>query len=107
MFAASCFLMTPATQPYIELQDISISFGQHRVLDHVSFPVMPAETVCVLGRSGVGKSVCLRIAMGFLKPNSGHVIVDGADITAFSDEELEHLRREESSDVCTIDNYVP
>lgn len=92
MFAASCFLM--ATQPYIEFQDISISFGQHRVLDHVSFRVMPGETVCILGRSGVGKSVCLRIAMGFLKPDSGHVIVNGADITAFSDEELEHLHRE-------------
>jgi phospholipid/cholesterol/gamma-HCH transport system ATP-binding protein len=86
--------MTPATQPYIELQDISISFGQHRVLDHVSFRVMPAETVCILGRSGVGKSVCLRIAMGFLKPDAGHVIVNGADITALSDKELEHLHRE-------------
>ena len=87
------FLMTSPTLPYIDFQDVSISFGGNRVLDRVSFRVMPAETVCILGRSGVGKSVCLRIAMGFLKPNSGHVIVAGADITALSDQELEHLHR--------------
>jgi len=45
------------------------------VLDNVNFNVMPKETVCILGRSGVGKSVALHHIMGFLKPDSGRVIV--------------------------------
>jgi phospholipid/cholesterol/gamma-HCH transport system ATP-binding protein len=43
--------------PYIEFKDVSKTFGENRVLDHVSFYVLPGETVCILGRSGVGKSV--------------------------------------------------
>jgi len=43
--------------PYIEFQDVSKAFGDNHVLVHVSFSVMPGETVCILGRSGVGKSV--------------------------------------------------
>ena len=61
--------------PYIEFCDVSKAFGDNVVLDHVSFDVLPAETVCILGRSGVGKSVTLHQIMGFLKPDSGHVIV--------------------------------
>ncbi len=45
--------------PYIEFKDVSKAFGDNRVLDHVSFSVMDGETICILGRSGVGKSVSL------------------------------------------------
>ena len=55
------------TGPYIEFKDVSKAFGENRVLDHVSFDVMPGETVCILGRSGVGKSVALHHIMGFLR----------------------------------------
>ena len=51
--------------PYIEFKDVSKAFGDNRVLDHVSFTVMPGETVCILGRSGVGKSVSLMNIMDF------------------------------------------
>ena len=61
--------------PYIEFKDVSKAFGENCVLDHVSFDVMAGETVCILGRSGVGKSVTLQNIMGFLKPDSGRVIV--------------------------------
>ena len=64
---------TPETKPYIEFKDVSKSFGNNHVLDHVSFFVMPGETLCILGRSGVGKSVSLHNIMGFLKPDSGRV----------------------------------
>ena len=60
--------------PYIDFQDVSKSFGENHVLKNVSFNVMPGETVCILGRSGVGKSVSLHNIMGFLKPDSGRVI---------------------------------
>jgi len=80
-------------QPYIEFRDVSKSFGEKLVLDHVSFNVMTGETVCILGRSGVGKSVSLQILMGFLKPDSGRVIVAGEDITDFSEVQLEAIRK--------------
>ena len=46
--------------PYIAFQDVSKAFGSNRVLEHVSFEVNAGETVCILGRSGVGKSVALQ-----------------------------------------------
>jgi phospholipid/cholesterol/gamma-HCH transport system ATP-binding protein len=79
--------------PYIEFDQVSKSFGDHGVLDRVSFNVMPAETVCILGRSGVGKSVSLQLLMGFLKADSGRVIVAGEDVTNFSEEQMEAVRK--------------
>jgi phospholipid/cholesterol/gamma-HCH transport system ATP-binding protein len=79
--------------PYIEFKDVSKAFGDNHVLDHVSFDVMPGETVCILGRSGVGKSVSLHHIMGFLKPDSGRVIVAHEDITDYPEEELERIRK--------------
>src|SRR5213593_243628 len=79
--------------PYIAFKEVSKSFGDNRVLDHVSFDVMPGETVCILGRSGVGKSVALHHIMGFLKPDSGRVIVAAEDITDYPEEELERIRQ--------------
>ena len=79
--------------PYIEFKDVSKAFGDNRVLDHIRFDVLPAETVCILGRSGVGKSVSLHLIMGFLKPDSGRVIVAGEDITDYVEEQLELIRK--------------
>jgi ABC-type transporter Mla maintaining outer membrane lipid asymmetry ATPase subunit MlaF len=81
------------SQPYIEFRQVSKAFGEKAVLDRVSFDVMPGETVCILGRSGVGKSVSLQILMGFLKADSGTVIVAGQDITNFSENQLEAIRK--------------
>jgi phospholipid/cholesterol/gamma-HCH transport system ATP-binding protein len=81
------------TNPYIEFKDVSKAFGDNRVLDRVSFDVKPAETVCILGRSGVGKSVSLHHIMGFLKPDSGRVIVAFEDITDYPEAELERIRK--------------
>jgi ABC-type transporter Mla maintaining outer membrane lipid asymmetry ATPase subunit MlaF len=80
-------------QPYIEFREVSKAFGDNSVLDRVSFNVMPGETVCILGRSGVGKSVSLQLLMGFLKPDSGRVIVAGQDITNFSEVQTEAIRK--------------
>src|SRR5229473_1734073 len=79
--------------PYIEFRDVSKAFGDNVVLNHVSFDVLPSETVCILGRSGVGKSVSLHHIMGFLKPDSGRVIVAGQDITDYNEEQLELIRK--------------
>jgi phospholipid/cholesterol/gamma-HCH transport system ATP-binding protein len=79
--------------PYIEFKEVSKSFGSKRILDKVSFSVMPGETVCILGRSGVGKSVSLHNIMGFLKPDSGRLIVAYQDVTDYSDEQMDGIRK--------------
>jgi phospholipid/cholesterol/gamma-HCH transport system ATP-binding protein len=79
--------------PYIEFLEVSKAFGDNVVLDRVSFNVMPGETVCILGRSGVGKSVSLHHIMGFLKPDSGRVLVAGEDITDYNEDQLELIRK--------------
>jgi phospholipid/cholesterol/gamma-HCH transport system ATP-binding protein len=81
------------SRPYIEFKHVSKAFGANHVLDDVSFDVMPGETVCILGRSGVGKSVSLHHIMGFLKPDAGRVIVAFEDITDYPEEELERIRK--------------
>ena len=88
-------IITPGNvqRPYIEFREVSKAFGEKVVLDRVSFNVMPGETVCILGRSGVGKSVSLQLLMGFLKADSGRVIVAGEDITDFSEEQMEAIRK--------------
>src|SRR6202034_3841151 len=55
--------------------------------------VLPGEMVCILGRSGVGKSVSLHNIMGFLKPDSGRIIVAGQDITDYNEVQLEEIRK--------------
>src|SRR5436305_11686331 len=83
----------PQPAPYIEFREVSKAFGDYVVLDRVTFNVLPAETVCILGRSGVGKSVSLHNIMGFLKPDSGRVIVAGEDITDYTAVQLEEIRK--------------
>lgn len=79
--------------PYIDFQDVSKAFGSKHVLKDVSFNVKTGETVCILGRSGVGKSVALQHIMGFLKPDSGRVIVAHEDITDYTEQQMEHIRK--------------
>lgn len=91
--AASTAAASGQFEAYIEFQHVSKSFGEKKVLDDVSFSVNPGETVCILGRSGVGKSVSLQHILGFLKPDSGRVIVAHEDITDYPDAELERIRK--------------
>jgi phospholipid/cholesterol/gamma-HCH transport system ATP-binding protein len=78
--------------PYISFESVNKSFGDLVVLKDVSFYVKPGETLCILGRSGVGKSVSLQILMGFLKPDSGTVLVAGQDIAGLSEREMQEVR---------------
>jgi phospholipid/cholesterol/gamma-HCH transport system ATP-binding protein len=80
-------------QPYIEFTRVSKSFGEKQVLDDVSFYAMPGETLCILGRSGVGKSVALHHIMGFLKPDAGRISVAFEDITDYNEDELERIHK--------------
>src|SRR5437899_6746405 len=77
---------------YIEFRHVYKTFD-HPVLVDSNFNVDPGETVAIIGRSGVGKSVSLGHIMGFLKPDSGRVIVAHEDITDFPESELRRIRR--------------
>jgi len=79
--------------PYISFEHVFKSFGDFVVLKDVSFYVNPGETLCILGRSGVGKSVSLQILMGFLKPDSGAVLVAGQEIVGMTEREMQEIRR--------------
>ena len=79
--------------PYIAFEHVYKSFGGQAVLEDVSFYVSPGDTLCILGRSGVGKSVSLQIIMGFLRPDSGSVCVAGQNIVGLSERELQEVRR--------------
>src|SRR5215475_3705730 len=85
--------MATNEKPYIEFHDVYKSFGDNHVLKDANFNVLPAETLCILGRSGVGKSVSLHNIMGFLKPDSGRVIVARKDITDYTEEQLTGIRK--------------
>jgi len=77
---------------YIEFRHVYKTFD-HPVLVDSNFYVNPGETVAIIGRSGVGKSVTLSHIMGFLKPDEGRVIVAHEDITDFPESELRRIRR--------------
>ena len=80
-------------RPMISFSHVSLWFDERRVLDNVSFVVHRGETLCILGRSGVGKSVALRILMGFLKPQVGSIRVDGEEINGVSEEGMQEIRK--------------
>ncbi|HUA87366.1 MAG TPA: ATP-binding cassette domain-containing protein [Bryobacteraceae bacterium] len=82
----------PIRGHYIEFQHVYKTFD-HPVLVDVNFNVLPGETVAIIGRSGVGKSVTLSHIMGFLKPDSGRIIVSYEDVTDFDEAEMRRIRK--------------
>jgi phospholipid/cholesterol/gamma-HCH transport system ATP-binding protein len=82
-----------ASWPMISFSHVSMWFGETKTLDNVSFTVNRGETLCILGRSGVGKSVALRILMGFLKPQVGSIRVDGEEINGLTEEGMQQIRK--------------
>jgi phospholipid/cholesterol/gamma-HCH transport system ATP-binding protein len=84
--------MEDRERPFIEFLDVHKAFDEQEVLEGVSFEVRRGEMVVVLGRSGVGKSVTLKIILGFLQPDEGRVMVEGRDVTRLSEEELAAVR---------------
>ncbi len=73
--------------------DVSIEFDGNQVLDGVSFEVARGETRALFGVAGVGKSTILKLALGLVKPDRGHIYVLGYDVTQMKEEELFELRR--------------
>lgn len=79
-------------EPVIQIRKLYKSFGENQVLRGIDLDVMQQENVAVLGRSGTGKSVLIKIIAGLLKPDSGEVIVLGKNIRQINEKQLRALR---------------
>lgn len=73
--------LQPNAKPYIQLDNVSISYGPVHAVRNLSLSIYKNELFSLLGASGCGKSTLLRILAGFEKPTSGKIIIDGQDIT--------------------------
>jgi phospholipid/cholesterol/gamma-HCH transport system ATP-binding protein len=79
--------------PAIEFRDVVLFFDDRVILNKLSFKVMKGETKIILGGSGGGKSTIIKLVLGLLKPDSGRVLVDGVDITDYSEEQMMGVRK--------------
>lgn len=76
----------------IQIVDLKKSFANHAVLAGLNLEIKDDETMVIIGPSGCGKSVLLKHIVGLLQPDSGKIIIDGEDITQYSERELYQLR---------------
>jgi phospholipid/cholesterol/gamma-HCH transport system ATP-binding protein len=86
--------MNPGQPPAIEFRNVSISFDDVQALKNISFTLPRGEMICITGDSGSGKSVLLRLALGFLRPDEGEIWINGQKASAMEEDDLLALRRE-------------
>jgi phospholipid/cholesterol/gamma-HCH transport system ATP-binding protein len=79
--------------PAIEFRDVWLSFDEEPILKGISFTVRRGETKIILGRSGGGKSTTIKLILGLLKPDSGQILIDGEDITNYTEVEMMEVRK--------------
>jgi phospholipid/cholesterol/gamma-HCH transport system ATP-binding protein len=79
--------------PAIEFQDVTLSFDEQVILNGLSFTVNKGETKVILGGSGGGKSTTIKLILGLLKPDSGRILVDGEDITDYTEAQMMSVRK--------------
>jgi phospholipid/cholesterol/gamma-HCH transport system ATP-binding protein len=84
--------MNGGTAPAIAFHDVSRSFGGRTVLNKVSFEVAPGEAFCLLGRSGMGKSVTLKLAIGLIPPDAGAIYVENDNVVGMDEDGLSKVR---------------
>src|SRR5205814_1026721 len=77
----------------LRVQDLHVAFGEHRVLEGFDLEVRRGETLCLLGRSGAGKSVVLRNILGLSHPQRGSIWYGGVDLAAAPEETLYRVRQ--------------
>lgn len=85
--------MTEDHEEVIRIDSVSKAFGQKQVLQDVSFSVARGEAICILGRSGTGKSVTLKLMIALTKPDLGSIWIGKDDITRLDNEGISRVRR--------------
>jgi phospholipid/cholesterol/gamma-HCH transport system ATP-binding protein len=81
-------------EPAIRFDHVSKSFNGTRVLEDVSFQVDQGTTLCILGRSGTGKSVTLKLLIRLIQPDRGQIFIKGTEITGLARRDLMPVRRQ-------------
>jgi len=84
--------MNPGAPPAIAFREVTRSFGGRAVLNNVSFEVAPGEAFCLLGRSGMGKSVTLKLTIGLIQPDAGTICVENDNIVGMDEDGLSKVR---------------
>jgi len=79
--------------PAIEFRDVLLAFDDRVVLNRLSFKVMKGETKIILGGSGGGKSTIIKLVLGLLKPDEGRILVDGEDVTDYTEQQMMEVRK--------------
>ena len=79
--------------PAIEFRDVVLAFDDRIILNKLSFRVLKGETKIILGGSGGGKSTIIKLVLGLLKPDEGRILVDGEDITDYSEVQMMTVRK--------------
>ena len=82
-----------SNEPPIELRGVSLSFGDKLVLSNISLKVERGSTLALLGVTGSGKSVLLKLVLGLLKPDGGEILINGTNMAPLSDQELNPFRK--------------
>jgi phospholipid/cholesterol/gamma-HCH transport system ATP-binding protein len=77
----------------IEIKDVHKRFRDNQVLSGVDLTISKGETTVILGRSGCGKSVLLKLIMGLMKPDQGEILVNGDNVASMNDKQLSSLRQ--------------
>ncbi len=80
-------------QPAVRMEHVSKTFRARKVLDDVSLQISTGEAFCLLGRSGTGKSVTLKLMIGLLKPDKGHISIEGDEIQGLDPAKLGDVRK--------------
>lgn len=91
---AASVSIEPRERPAIEFNSVRLGFDEGDILRNISFRVMPRETIILLGETGTGKTLSLKLAAGLLKANSGSVHVLGKNLSEMSERDLLQFRRE-------------
>jgi phospholipid/cholesterol/gamma-HCH transport system ATP-binding protein len=91
--ASSRMPASAASEPVVSFEDVSIGFDKGNVLDGLSLAVAPTETKVLIGESGSGKTLILKLAAGLIQPDSGTVHMLGRDLSLLSEKELLAFRR--------------
>jgi phospholipid/cholesterol/gamma-HCH transport system ATP-binding protein len=81
-----------APQGLIELRDVSIRFRYESVLRNINMTIHRGQTVGIIGESGCGKTVMLKLIIGLLRPTSGKVLFDGVDVAGLDERQLVKMR---------------
>jgi phospholipid/cholesterol/gamma-HCH transport system ATP-binding protein len=80
-------------QPLVELRDLTVRFGRQTILNKLNIVIPRGQTVAIIGESGCGKTMLLKLIVGLVKPSGGQVIYAGQDLTTMSEVQLTQLRR--------------